>query len=77
VGQKKRRLVATISFKILKDGLIRDLIIKNPNEEKFVNDSAIEAFRVAAPLPPPSKQILDYLDKDIIWDLRVEPKSMN
>lgn len=53
---------ATVSFRILPDGRLRDLRIKKTSGNDHLDDASLEAVRKAAPLP--------YLGKTLVLTIR-------
>ena len=53
---------ATVSFRVLPDGRLRDLRIKKTSGNAFLDHASLEAVRKAAPLP--------WLDKTLVLTIR-------
>lgn len=53
---------ATVSFRVLPDGRLRNLRIKKTSGNAFLDDASLEAVRKAAPLP--------WLDKTLVLTIR-------
>ena len=62
----KDNIFASINFKVMPDGTIKDVTLTEASGNKFLDDSALKAVVDSSPVPPHPKSIgMPFVDMDI------------